>query len=209
MVDLPTGKMKSREGTVVDADDLISEMLSEAEAKTKELGKIENFDSEEANNLYKTLGLGALKYFILKVNPQKRMLFNPAESIDFNGHTGPFIQYTYARICSVMKKAEAKDLASNKNIAINQLLEREKDVIKHLYYFPHAVKEAAETYDPSVVANYVYELAKSYNQFYHEIPILAAETGEAFNFRLQLSLVTSNVIKDAMSMLGIDVPERM
>ncbi|MFI5220206.1 MAG: arginine--tRNA ligase [Bacteroidia bacterium] len=213
MVDLPSGKMKSREGTVVDADDLISEMISEAEKKTKELGKIEDFNSDEAKELYKTLGLGALKYFILKVDPEKRMLFNPEESIDLNGNTGPFIQYTYARTRSVIRKAMTVDVTKAFSASdvrnYKGMNQKEKELIKQLVNFPFIVSEAAERYSPAVVANYVFEVAKTFNQFYHEFPIVDSVNAETSNFRLQLSSLTSGVIKNAMHLLGIQVPERM
>lgn len=213
MVDLPSGKMKSREGTVVDADDLVSEMINEAEKKTKELGKIEDFNSEEAKELYKTLGLGALKYFILKVDPEKRMLFNPEESIDLNGNTGPFIQYTYARIRSVIRKGltvgETKDFSNYNVSSYKQVNAKEKDLAMLLVNFPFIVAEAAQRYSPAVVANYVFEVSKSFNQFYHEYPIVDIQHVETSVFRLQLSSLASGVIKNSMHLLGIDVPERM
>ncbi len=207
MVDLPSGKMKSREGTVVDADDLIDEMIHTAKAKTQELGKADDLSAEEAENLYRMIGMAALKYFILKVDPKKRMLFNPEESIDFNGNTGPFIQYTYARIKSVMRKSPIPSPKSQ--TPANSLHPNEKSVIKLLHDFPKVISESAETYNPGHVANYVYDLAKEYNQFYHECPILKAEKEEEKNFRLQLSAATSDVLKNSLKLLGIDVPERM
>ena len=206
MVELPSGKMKSREGTVVDADDLIQEMIRTAKETTEQLGKTEGFSEEEADNLYKTLGLGALKYFILKVDPKKKMLFNPRESIDFNGHTGPFIQYTHARIQSVLRKAESSsDLVSN----IADLKLEEKELIKLIYDYPTVIKECADTYNPAALANYIYELAKAYNRFYHDINILKEEDTEIRNFRLSLSKKIADIIKSAMLMLGIEVPNRM
>src|SRR6185436_566610 len=190
MVDLPSGKMKSREGTVVDADELMKQMIDEAEKITKELGKIEDFDSAEAQQLYKTIGLGALKYFILKVDPEKRMLFNPAESIDFNGNTGPFIQYTYARIQSVIRKAlttdDFKSFTSYDVSKYSAMNAKEKELVKHLVNFPFIVAEAAERYSPALIANYVFEVSKSYNQFYHEFPIVDKEHAESSKFRLRL-----------------------
>jgi len=207
MVDLPSGKMKSREGTVVDADGLIDEMIHTAKAKTQELGKADILSSEEAEKLYKMIGLSALKYFILKVDPKKRMLFNPEESIDFNGNTGPFIQYTYARIKSVLRKSQ---ITSHKpQVTSNTLHPKEKSVIKLIHDFPKVIAESAETYNPGHIANYVYDLAKEYNQFYHECPILKAEKEEEKNFRLLLSEKTAEVIKSSMKLLGIDVPEQM
>ncbi|MEO5572346.1 MAG: arginine--tRNA ligase [Bacteroidia bacterium] len=213
MVDLPSGKMKSREGTVVDADELMQEMTDEAEKITKELGKIEDFNSDEAQQLYKTIGLGALKYYILKVDPEKRMLFNPAESIDFNGNTGPFIQYTYARIRSVIRKAmtveNVKDFSGYNVSNYKAMNEKEKNLLKFLVNFPFIVSDAANRYSPAVVANYIFEVSKSFNHFYHEYPIVDSENKEASKFRLQLSSFTAQIIKIAMQLLGIDVPERM
>lgn len=206
MVDLPSGKMKSREGTVVDADELMDEMIAAAKQKTLKLGKAEGLSTEEAEKLYKMIGMSALKYFILKVDPQKRMLFNPDESIDFNGNTGPFIQYTYARIKSVLKKSQPSSL--NSQIASAILHPKEKCVIKLIRDFPQTISESADSYNPGHIANYVYELAKEYNQFYHECPILNAEE-EVKNFRLMLSEKTSEVIKESLKLLGINVPERM
>lgn len=206
MVDLPSGKMKSREGTVVDADELMEEMVSTAKQKTLELGKAEGLSTEEAEKLYKQIGMAALKYFILKVDPKKRMLFNPEESIDFNGNTGPFIQYTYARIKSVLRKSEIRNPKSE---ILHSLHPKEKSVIKLLHDFPKVITEAADTYNPGHIANYVYELAKEYNQFYHECPILKADKEDERNFRLNLSAKTAEVIKTSFSLLGIDVPERM
>ena len=212
MVDLPSGKMKSREGTVVDADDLLKEMESSARETTIALGKIENFDDEEAKKLYRKIGHAALKYFILKVNPQKRMLFNPEESIDFNGHTGPFIQYSYARIRSVVRRAEsdhADYLLNNKIAEKISLNDKEKEIIKLQYKFPQIIAMAVKEYDPSVVANYVFDLAKLYNQFYHDHSILQAETDDLIKFRLQISAFTASIIKTGMQLLGIEVPEKM
>ncbi len=207
MVELPAGKMKSREGTVVDADDLISEMENTAYEKALELGKIDDFDNDEAKKLYHTIAMGALKYFILKVDPQKNMLFNPAESIDFNGNTGPFIQYTHARIKSLLRKAEWDG-----NILINEsisILPKEKEIIRLLHEFPSIVKNAGENRSPALIANFSFELAKEFNGFYQEIPIFKEENEDLRNFRLSLSAFTSNVIKSAMKLLGIDVPEKM
>ncbi len=206
MVELPEGKMKSREGKVVDADDLIEEMVFTASEMTKELGKIDDFDSDEALNLYNIVGMGALKYFILKVDPKKNMVFNPAESIDFNGNTGPFIQYTYARIKSVLRKAE--DIKINFSNEL-RLQSKENSLSILVYQFPQVVHEAASEYSPSVIANYLFELAKEYNQFYHEHSILKEENADVMNFRLALSILTATIIKNGMKLLGIDVPERM
>jgi arginyl-tRNA synthetase len=211
MVDLPSGKMKSREGTVVDADDLMQEMISTAEEHTVALGKIDDFSPDQAQQLYKTLGLGALKYFLLKVDPKKRMLFNPQESIEFQGHTGPFIQYTHARICAIMRKAASMGYAdfSNVNFKVNQLQSSEKEVIISLSQFPDKVKEAGDEYAPSVIANYVFELAKDYNRFYNEVSIFNEPDKELFLFRIAFSSAVASVIKKGMLLLGIDVPEKM
>lgn len=210
MVDLPSGKMKSREGTVVDADELMEEMVNSARETTKALGKTEGMPEAEAEVLYRNIGLGALKYFILKVDAKKRMLFDPKESIDFNGNTGPFIQYTYARIKSVLRKAgeSPKSQVSSPKSQV-QLQKKEKEVIKLLHGFPTVIQEAADTYNPGHIANYVYDLAKEYNQFYHECPILKAENADEKNFRLELSAKTAGVIKTSLKLLGIDVSERM
>jgi len=210
MVELPEGKMKSREGTVVDADDLMDEMFATAEETTRALGKVDSFSEEEAGELFRNIGLGALKYFILKVDPKKNMLFDPKESIDFNGNTGPFIQYTYARIRSLLRKANIQHPASSiEHQASSILLPPEKEVLKLLYQFPSIVTQAGEAYSPATIANYVYELAKEYNQFYQEIPVLKEEEKEKMLLRLKLSFFTGNVIKKAMWLLGIVVPERM
>lgn len=208
MVELPSGKMKSREGTVVDADDLINGMIATAGETTMQLGKTEGFSDEDANTLYETIGLGALRYFILKVDPKKKMLFNPEESIDFNGHTGPFIQYTYARIKSVLRKAGEISKFGFK-ISELKIKDKEKAIIRLIYDFPLIIQECAAEYNPAGLANYVYELAKAYNQFYHETNILKEEDELLKNFRLSLSKKTSEMIKSAMDMLGIEVPEKM
>ena len=210
MVELPQGKMKSREGTVVDADDLMQEMIDTAAAMTKELGKTEGLSGAEAMHLYKTVGLGALKYFILKVDPKKKMLFNPAESIDFNGNTAPFIQFNYVRIQALLRKAEQGWKAEfDASTCKLHILEKEKELIIKLYTFESIVKQAALEYSPAVVANYVYDLAKEYSQYYHDTPILKEENKEVLNFRLQLSNTIGIIIKTSMALLGIDVPERM
>ena len=207
MVELPEGKMKSREGTVVDADDLLQEMYETAEATTKELGKIDDFAEEEAKKLYRNISLGALKYFILKVDPKKKMLFDPKESIDFNGNTGPFIQYTYARIQSVLKKGNYSTSTKTPNTIAMQA--KEKELIKTMHEFPVAVIDAANTYSPALIANYVYELAKIFNQFYHDISILKEENEELKKFRLNLAYKSALIIKTSMNLLGINVPDRM
>lgn len=206
MVELPEGKMKSREGTVVDADDLVEEMYKTAKEKSQELGKLENLSDEEKERSYETVGLGALKYFILKVDPKKKMLFNPAESIDFNGNTGPFIQYTYARIQSLLDKAgfETKELTDS--YLPN---DSEKDLIMLLSEFKDVVNKAAESLSPALVANYVYELVKTYNSFYQNNPILNQDDENAKQFRLQLSVLTGKTIKKGLSLLGIDTVNRM
>lgn len=206
MVDLPSGKMKSREGTVVDADDLMAEMETTAKQQTEAMGKVDAFTEEDKLALYHTIGMGALKYFLLKVDPKKRLLFDPNESVDFQGHTGPFIQYTHARIKSVLSRVEYQP---NKNIEITELSGVERDLIVLLSQFPTVIKEAANGYSPAVIANYVYELAKAYNKFYHEKSILQAEDEVLKQFRLQLSASSAKVISKAMALLGIDVPERM
>jgi arginyl-tRNA synthetase len=245
MVELPEGKMKSREGTVVDADDLMEEMITTAEETTRALGKVDAFPEEEARELFRIIGLGALKYFILKVDPKKNMLFDPKESIDFNGNTGPFIQYTYARIQSLLRKADGGSQKSEvrgrrsevegqraesgiqhpaslpvrqagsiqiqdeKGEILISLLPIEKDILRLLYQFPSVVIQAGEDYSPAAIANYVYELSKEYNQFYQEIPVLKEEDKNTMLLRLKLSFFTGNVIRKAMWLLGIEVPERM
>jgi arginyl-tRNA synthetase len=206
MVDLPSGKMKSREGTVVDADDLIDEMEETAKQRTEELGKVEGFTEEEKAHLYYIIGMGALKYFLLKVEPKKRLLFDPNESIDFQGHTGPFIQYTHARIRSVLVKAGEVSYLFNNN---DELTASERDLIISLTQYPDVLKASANEHSPAQIANYVYELAKLYNKFYHEEPILKVENQNIRNFRLALSSATANTIKRGMRLLGIEVPERM
>jgi arginyl-tRNA synthetase len=207
MVDLPSGKMKSREGTVVDADDLIDEMVATAKQRTEELGKVDGFSEEEKTKLYQMIGMGALKYFLLKVEPKKRLLFDPNESIDFQGNTGPFIQYTHARICSVLSKAaynEQTELQYSGNLA-----DTERDLLVSLANYPAVVENAAQEHSPALIANYVYELAKLYNKFYHEEPILKSEDTHVKHLRLSLSAATAAVLKKGMGLLGIQVPERM
>ena len=206
MVDLPSGKMKSREGTVVDADDLMVEMVNTAREISEELGKLEGYSTEEKEHLYKTIGLGALKYYILKVDPKKRILFDPKESIDFNGNTGPFIQYTYARIQSILRKAT---FDYDDEIAIQELHPKEKEVIKQLQLFPEAIQNAAKNHSPALIANYTYDLVKIYNSFYQSVPILGSDNNEEKTFRTRLSKKVANTIKSAFNLLGIDVPERM
>ena len=207
MVDLPSGKMKSREGTVVDADELMEEMILTASERTEELGKVEGFTEQEKKDLYNMIGLGALKFFLLKVEPKKRLLFDPNESIDFQGHTGPFIQYTHARIRSVMAKADYKNKISDKYSTILTALE--KDLIVNLAKYPDVIAASAREYSPAHIANYVFELAKLFNKFYHEESILKAEDLDVRNFRLDLSAATASTINKGMKLLGIQVPDRM
>jgi arginyl-tRNA synthetase len=206
MVELPEGKMKSREGTVVDADELLAEMFDTATATTKELGKVDDFNEEEFKELNRAIGLGALKYFILKVDPKKKMLFDPKESIDFNGHTGPFIQYTHARIKSVLRKA-AFDF--EKNEVTIEMSAIEKELVKFIYDFDAVVEEAGSAFNPALVANYIYDVTKLYNRFYHDCPILKEEDTNIKIFRLQLSKLCAQAIANAMNLLGIVVPEKM
>jgi arginyl-tRNA synthetase len=210
MVELPEGKMKSREGTIVDADDLIREMTDTAREVSLELGKLEDYTPEEREDIFREIGLGALKYFILKVDPKKNMTFNPADSIDFNGNTGPFIQYTNARIRSVIKKAELVNMKEDiAKLSFCKPTNKELELIKILRRFSLVVSEAAATYSPAVIANYCYDLAKEYNQFYHDHSILAHEDSDTRNFRLILSRVTSDILLSGMWLLGIEMPERM
>jgi len=209
MVELPEGKMKSREGTVVDADDLVDEMVTTARDMSNELGKLEGYSAEEANNIYRIIGLGALKYFILKVDPKKNMTFDPKESIDFNGNTGPFIQYTYARIRSVLRKAEEDKMELPALVPSVELSVKERNLLKSLYLFPETIAEAGKNYSPAVIANYVYELAKDFNQFYHDHSILKEENTDVRNFRLMLSKKVSQVLESSLALMGIEVPERM
>ena len=210
MVELPEGKMKSREGTVVDADDLVDEMIATARETSEELGKLDGLSEEEIANIIRITGLGALKYFILKVDPRKNMTFNPKESIDFNGNTGPFIQYTYARIRSVLRKAAEMDIEIPEKLPSDiQISEKESNLIQSIAGFANVVKEAGEQYSPALIANYVYDLVKEYNQFYHDFSILREENELLRVFRLRLSESISKVIKNAMGLLGIEVPERM
>lgn len=209
MVELPHGRMKSREGTVVDADDLMEEMATTAKKRTLELGKADSLNTEEAENLYESIGLGALKYYILKVDPKKTMVFNPEESIDFNGNTGPFIQYTHARIRSVERKAVEAGLKAEGHVFPESLLEKEKSLIKLLYQFPQMISQAATNRSPALIANFLYDLAKEYNQFYQEYPILKENDPIRRQFRLQLSSFTAYVLSSAGALLGISMPDRM
>ncbi|HEY9184477.1 MAG TPA: arginine--tRNA ligase [Salegentibacter sp.] len=207
MVDLPSGKMKSREGTVVDADDLILEMTETARKISEELGKLDGYSEEEKEELYRIIGLGALKYYILKVDPRKRILFNPEESVDFQGNTGPFIQYTYARIQSIIRKA---NFDYSQPVAPDyELHEKEKELLKQLQLYPETLQLAAENHSPALIANYVYDLVKEFNSFYQNVIILGAEDNSEKIFRVQLSKAVANVIKSGFALLGIQVPERM
>jgi len=210
MVELPEGKMKSREGIVVDADDLISEMIETAKKVSLELGKLSDYSDEEKEDIFRKIGLGALKYFILKVDPKKNMTFNPAESIDFNGNTGPFIQYTYARIRSVFRKGEQMQIKYDPDINASVMAgSKEIQLIKLMRRFYPAVNEAAESFSPSVLANYCYELAKEYNQFYHDFTILGEADPSLRVFRMALSDVTCRILRSGMNLLGVEMPERM
>ena len=208
MVELPEGKMKSREGTVVDADDLMDDMVATAQSVSAELGKLDGLTEEEVKRISEMVGLGALKYFLLKVDPRKNITFNPKESIDFNGNTGPFIQYTYARICSVLRKAseEGMDITDFSDVTPG---EREITLIQSLADFPATVEAAGQSYSPALIANYVYDLVKSYNQFYHDCSILKEENHSVRSLRLELSRQTARAVKTGMALLGIEVPERM
>lgn len=210
MVELPEGKMKSREGTVVDADDLIDGMVATAKETSEELGKLDGVSEEEANNIARIVGMGALKYFILKVDPKKNMTFNPKESIDFNGNTGPFIQYTYARIQSVLRKAAEQGIILPEALETNiSLSVKEESLVQMTGDYAAIVKQAGDEYNPALIANYIYELVKEYNQFYHDYSILKEENTELKNFRLVLSAEVAKMVKSGMSLLGIEVPDRM
>ena len=208
MVELPTGKMKSREGTVVDADDVVAEMIAISQQKTEELGKVQDFSTEELTNLYNTIGLGALKFFLLRVDPKKKMVFNPEESIDFHGFTGPFIQYTYARIKSILRKMSTVN-GRQSTVDSTPLLPLEKSLTIALEQFPTVITEAATEHDPSKVAIYIFTIAKIFNSFYTEHSIANAETEDKKILRWQLSQLTAHVLKTGMQLLGIGVPERM
>jgi arginyl-tRNA synthetase len=210
MVELPHGKMKSREGTVVDADDLMDGMYDTAKQMSEELGKVKEGD-EGADALYNMVSLGALKYFILKVDPKKKMLFNPEESIDFNGNTGPFIQYTYARIRSLLRKAadQNKRIELSGDEDFTSLHGAEMDILKALHEYPEVIKNAGDNLSPAMIANYAYDLAKAFNSFYQEVSVLKEDDENKTALRLSLALMTGKVIKSAMGLLGIEVPERM
>ena len=209
MVELPEGKMKSREGTVVDADDLIQKMYDEAKATSEESSKLDSLSDEEKDKLYGIIGLGALKYFILKVDPRKKMLFNPKESIDFNGNTGPFIQYTHARICSILRKAAERGIELGGVPAEVELSPKEIRLVKILSAYPQKVQEAADSFSPAVLANFSYELAKEFNQYYHDTPILKEDNREVLVMRLSLIDTLAGVLRKAMAILGIELPDRM
>ena len=211
MVELPEGKMKSREGTVVDADDLIEKMYEEAKETSVESGKLADMPEDEKEKLFHSIGLGALKYFIMKVDPKKTMLFNPKESIDFNGNTGPFIQYTHARIKSILRKADDLGLAHDVTVLKDSILPSTKEVrlIKLLNLYPSKIAEAGAAYSPAIIANYAYDLAKEFNQYYHETRILQEEDKDVLRFRLVLIQTLADVLTKAMGILGINLPERM
>ncbi|NNC49282.1 MAG: arginine--tRNA ligase [Flaviramulus sp.] len=207
MVDLPSGKMKSREGTVVDADDLIDDMAETAEEISEELGKLDGYSKEEKKELYRIIGLGALKYYVLKVDPKKRILFDPKESIDFQGNTGPFIQYTYARIQSILRKSES--ITDELNADDLSLHSKEKELLKQLELFPEVIQSAAENHSPALIANYTYDLVKEFNSFYQNVSILGADNANEKLFRVQISNTVANTIKNGFALLGIQVPDRM
>ena len=209
MVELPNGKMKSREGTVVDADDLMDEMVATAKAVSDELGKAKDLSPEEADKLYHTIGLGALKYFILKVDPKKTMLFNPEESIDFNGNTGPFVQYTHARICSVLRKAEEQGVKLESEVKVSDLQPKEKEIIVMMYGWPMVLNQAAENRSPAMIANFIFDLAKEFNQFYQECSILKEPDADCRMFRLQVCDMVAALLRNASELLGIGMPNRM
>ena len=208
MVELPEGKMKSREGTVVDADDLIESMYLEAKKTSEESGKLADISEQEKDRLYHMIGLGALKYFIIKVDPKKTMLFNPKESIDFNGNTGPFIQYTHARICSILRKASVSFGPADVNASVEPSA-KEIRLTQLLSLYPAKVAEAGSALSPAVIANYAYDLAKEFNQYYHETPILKEENEAVLKYRLELIAVMARTLRSAMALLGIELPERM
>lgn len=209
MVELPSGKMKSREGTVVDADDLVEEMIQVARKMSADLGKLDSLTGEEAEATFRMIALGALKYYILKVDPKKNMMFNPEESIDFNGNTGPFIQYTYARIQSVLRKADEKNMEIIHQVNTSDISSKEKELLKKIAQFPSVVREAGENYSPALIANYTYDMAKEFNQFYHDYTILSEPDSELRNLRLLLASTVGNILKRGMNLLGIEMPERM
>jgi arginyl-tRNA synthetase len=204
MVDLPSGKMKSREGTVVDADDLMEDVINSAKEMTSERGHLEGMAEDEKNNLFRQIGMGGLKYYLLKVDPKKRMMFNPEESIELNGNTGPFLQYAHARIQSLLTKAG--DIGSFENAVLGN---EEKEVIKLINQYPAVIKEAGDNYSPAVLANYLFELVKSYNHFYQAVPVLIEQNIEAKNLRLTLSKNVADIISKSLLLLGIESPNKM
>jgi len=206
MVDLPTGKMKSREGTVVDADDLIDEVINEAQVASDERGEVVELSDEERKDIINKIGMAALKYFIIKVQAKKRMIFDPKESVDMQGQTGPYIQNAYVRIKSILRKQEVSSLQSN---TYNSLVDNEKELLKLLLDYPHMISDAGINYEPSIIANYCYSLAKEFHRFYHDVRILKAETDDARLFRLSLANEVAKVLKSGMKLLGIEMPERM
>jgi len=210
MVDLPSGKMKSREGTVVDADDLMVDMTQTAAKISQELGKLEDYSDSEKQELYKMIGLGALKYYILKVDPKKRILFNPEESVDFQGNTGPFIQYTYARIQSILRKADETGVDLSTPLKVTAILHpKEKELLKQIKLFPETIQLAAENFSPALIANYTYDLVKEFNSFYQQVSILGESNEQKKILRVQLSKKVAEIIQSAFLLLGIQVPERM
>ncbi|MBR0323121.1 MAG: arginine--tRNA ligase, partial [Bacteroidales bacterium] len=209
MVELPNGKMKSREGTVVDADDLMDEMVKTAKSVSEELGKAHGLTEEESNRLYDMIGIGALKYFILKVDPKKTMLFDPQESIDFNGNTASFIQYTHARICSVIRKAQDNGITFGDEIPVADMHAKEKMLLVNIYNWPALLEQAAINRSPAMIANYIYDLAKDFNQFYQECSIMKEDDAKRREFRLQLADMTAKLLRNASGLLGISMPEKM
>ena len=209
MVELPNGKMKSREGTVVDADDLMDEMMATAKAVSDELGKAKDLSPEEADKLYHTIGLGAMKYFFLRLDPKKTMLFNPEESIDFNGNTGPFVQYTHARICSVLRKAEEQGIKLESEVKVGDLQPKEKEIIVMMYGWPMVLNQAAENRSPAMIANFIFDLAKEFNQFYQECSILKEPDADRRMFRLQVCDMVAALLRNSSELLGIGMPNRM
>jgi arginyl-tRNA synthetase len=208
MVDLPSGKMKSREGIVVDADDLIAEVIEEARNETMEKGDISSFSKEEQEDILQKIGLAALKFFIIKVNPQKRMIFDPKESVELQGQTGPYIQYSYVRTKGVWQLGQKENVDLENSIKYLSLEAQEKDLILQIHEYPELIQQAADTFDPSLIANYCYKLSKSYHKFYHDLKIVGVEP-ETEAFRLKLSKSVGDVLKSAMELLGIEMPERM
>ena len=208
MIDLPDGKMKSREGTVVDADDLIAEVIEEARRETMEKGDVSSFSKEEQEDILQKIGLAALKFFIIKINPQRRMVFNPKESVELQGQTGPYIQYSYVRTKGVWQRGEKEKVNLENSNNYQSLKPQEKDLILQIHEYPELIEQAAETYDPSLIANYCYKLSKSYHKFYHDLKIVGVEP-ETEAFRLKLSKSVGNVLKSAVELLGIEMPEKM